>query len=187
MVLLTPMAEVEVAMEGLLSRGLAGDAPAYRAFLEAATCRIRAFIRVRMRHAPDNVEDLVQETLIAMHNQRHTWDASAPVGPWMLAIARHKLIDNFRRHGRRAPLEEPIDDAVMPTTPDEAEISDSRRDIYALLATLPDHHRLPVVYVKLEGLSVSETAQRTGMSESAIKVGIHRGLKALARRFGETP
>lgn len=181
------MAEAEVEMEGLLARGLGGDASAYRAFLEAATRRIRHFLRARLRHAPDDVEDLVQETLIAMHNQRHTWDASAPVLPWLLAIARHKLIDNFRRHGRRAPLEEPIDDTVLPATPDDAEASHARRDIRALLATLPDHHRLPIVHVKLEGLSVSETAKRTGMSESAIKVGIHRGLKALARRFGETP
>lgn len=181
------MAEAEIELETLLARGIAGDASAYRAFLEAATRRIRAFIRARLRHAPDDVEDLVQETLIAVHNQRHTWDTSAPVGPWLFAIARHKLIDAFRRQGRRAPIEEPLDEAVLPSTPDTADASDSRRDVHALLATLPDHHRLPIVHVKLEGLSVSETAKRTGMSESAIKVGIHRGLKALARRFGETP
>lgn len=177
------MTDGEPQLELLLAQGLAGDAAAYRAFLAAATGRVRAFVRPRMRHAPDDVEDVVQETLIAMHNQRHTWDATAPVGPWLLAIARHKLVDAFRRGGRR-PSEEPLDDAVLPATRDETDVSDARRDVRALLDALPDHHRLPIVHVKLEGLSIREAAKRTGMSESAVKVGIHRGLKALARRLG---
>ena len=49
---------------------------------------------------------------------------------------------------------------------------------------VPERQRLPIVHVKIEGLSVAETASLTGMSESAVKVGIHRGLKALAARFG---
>lgn len=178
------MTDSELQLETLLSRALAGDAAAYRTFLEGATRRLRAYLRPRLRQMPDDVEDLVQETLIAVHNQRHTWDATAPIGPWLLAIARHKLIDGFRRRGRHAHLEDPLDEAGLPPLPDEALVSDARRDVRVLLATLPDHHRLPIVHVKLEGLSVSETAQRTGMSESAVKVGIHRGLKALARRFG---
>lgn len=183
--MVAPLADVEPHLESLLARGLAGDAAAYRGFLEAAAARVRGFIRSRMRHAPDDIEDLVQETLIAMHNQRHTWDVSAPIGPWMLAIARHKIVDAYRRHGRRAPIEEPLNEAEPSALPDETGASDARRDVRALLDTLPDHHRLPIVHVKLEGLSVSEAAKLIGMSESAVKVGIHRGLKALARRFGD--
>ena len=52
-----------------------------------------------------------------------------------------------------------------------------------MLQTLPDKQRLPIEYVKLEGLSVVETARLTGLSESAVKVGVHRGLKALAARI----
>ena len=66
------------------------------------------------------------------------------------------------------------------------EASDARRDLAGLLDTLPDRHRLPIVHVKLEGLSVAETARLTGMSESAVKVGIHRGLKALALKIGKS-
>ncbi|MBU2288439.1 MAG: RNA polymerase subunit sigma, partial [Gammaproteobacteria bacterium] len=61
-----------------------------------------------------------------------------------------------------------------------------KRDVAGLLDTLPDRHRLPIVHVKLEGLSVAEAARLTGMSESAVKVGIHRGLKALALKMGTT-
>jgi RNA polymerase sigma-70 factor (ECF subfamily) len=62
------------------------------------------------------------------------------------------------------------------------EASDARRDLQGLLGMLPERQRLPIVHVKLQGLSVAETARLTGMSESAVKVGIHRGLKALARK-----
>ncbi|MCY1209589.1 RNA polymerase sigma-70 factor, sigma-E family [compost metagenome] len=64
------------------------------------------------------------------------------------------------------------------------EASDAKRDLGGLLQTLPERQRLPIVHVKIEGLSVAETASLTGMSESAVKVGIHRGLKALAAKFG---
>jgi RNA polymerase sigma-70 factor, ECF subfamily len=62
----------------------------------------------------------------------------------------------------------------------------AKKDLNTLLAGLPDRQRLPIVHVKLEGLSVVEAAQRTGMSESAIKIGVHRGLKALAARIRGT-
>jgi RNA polymerase sigma-70 factor (ECF subfamily) len=60
--------------------------------------------------------------------------------------------------------------------------AEARRDLRKLLEQLPDRQRLPIIHVKLEGLSVAETARITGMSASAVKVGVHRGLKALARR-----
>nr|MCU0805183.1 RNA polymerase subunit sigma [Burkholderiales bacterium] len=64
-----------------------------------------------------------------------------------------------------------------------SDAAEARRDLAKLLAELPDRHRLPIVHVKIEGLSVAETAQRTGMSESAVKIGVHRGLKALAAKI----
>jgi len=172
--------EREDQLKSLLLRGLAGEAAAYEAFLRELGAILRAFLRGRLARVPDEVEDLVQETLIAVHNQRHTYDAGQPVTAWAHAIARYKMIDFLRRRSIREAVQEPLeDDADFLASTDE-EAREARRDLAVLLDRLPDRHRLPIVFVKLEGLSVAEAAKRTGMSESAVKVGVHRGLKALA-------
>ena len=127
--------------------------------------------------------DLVQETLFAIHNQRHTYDAGQPLTAWVHAIARYKLVDLLRRRASRDALTEPLDDELAIFAASDTEASDARRDIGRLLDRLPERQRLPIVHTKLEGLSVTEAARLTGMSESAVKVGVHRGLKALAARI----
>jgi len=171
---------VEDRLRDLLVRGLAGDAPAYHAFLKDLSAHLRAFLRGRLFRLPDEVEDLVQETLLAVHNQRHTYDAGQPLTAWVHAIARYKLVDLLRRRAGRDALNDPLDDETDLLAATDTEAADARRDLARLLGRLPDRQRLPIVHVKLEGLSVVETARITGMSESAVKVGVHRGLKALA-------
>jgi RNA polymerase sigma-70 factor (ECF subfamily) len=177
----------ETRLRPLLVRGLAGDAKAYHAFLRDLGAHLRAFLRKRLARLPDEVEDLVQETLIAVHNQRHTYDPAVPVTAWLHAIARYKLVDLLRRRARQDLLHDPLDDQSELLVAGGAEAADARRDVAKLLATLPDRQRLPIVHVKLEGLSVAEAARLTGMSESAIKVGVHRGLKALATAIRSVP
>jgi RNA polymerase sigma-70 factor (ECF subfamily) len=169
-----------------LVRGLAGDGAAYHRFLGELSGHLRAFLRRRLARLPDEVEDLVQETLLAVHNQRHTFDAAQPLTAWVHAIARYKLVDFLRRRSRRDLLTEPLDDALEVFSAAEAEAADARRDLARLLEALPERQRLPIVYVKVQGLSVVEAARLAGMSESAVKVGVHRGLKALAAKIRET-
>ena len=160
--------------------GLDGNAAAYHAFLKALSEHLRAFLRRRLSGLPDEVEDLVQETLLAVHNQRHTYDAKQPLTAWVHAIARYKMIDLLRRRGSRDALNDPLDDELSVFAHSDVDAADARRDLNKLLERLPDRQRLPIVHMKLEGLSVVEVAKLTGMSESAVKVGVHRGLKALA-------
>ncbi|MBK6600931.1 MAG: sigma-70 family RNA polymerase sigma factor [Betaproteobacteria bacterium] len=174
----------EERLRALLVRAIAGDAAAYHVFLRDLGAHLRAFLRKRLARLPDEVEDLVQETLLAVHNQRHTYDESQPLTAWLHAIARYKLVDLLRRRARRDLLNDPLDDGNELLVASDTEAADARRDVAKLLDTLPDRQRRPIVHVKLEGLSVAETAKLTGMSESAVKVGIHRGLKALAARIG---
>lgn len=174
------MRSSEEHLKDLLIRGLSGDASAYHSFLKELTVHLRAFLRKRLAQIPDEVEDLVQESLLAVHNQRHTYDPGQPLTPWVYALARYKLIDLLRRRSRVEMHNEPLDDESELFVAADTESNDARRDIAKLLEQLPDRQRLPIVHMKLEGLSVIETAQRTGMSESAVKVGVHRGLKALA-------
>ncbi|MGL6071990.1 sigma-70 family RNA polymerase sigma factor [Craterilacuibacter sp.] len=170
----------EALLCSLLSRGLDGDAAAYRRFLGALAPHLRAFYRRRLSACPEDVEDLVQEALLAIHNQRASWARDQPVTAWLYAIARYKLIDFWRRHGRHDRLNVPLDDHHELMAQTDQEARDARHDLAVLLQDLPDGQRLPIVHMKLEGLSVRETAAMTGLSESAVKVAIHRGLKALA-------
>ena len=181
------LSDVESQLRSLLLQGLAGDEAAYRQFLQRLAAHLRAFLGRRLFGWPDDVEDLVQECLLAMHTKRHTYQADQPLTPWVHAIARYKLIDLLRARGAREALHDPLDDAQELFSHSDTESRDALRDLDGLLATLPERQRLPIVHVKLEGLSVAETAQRTGMSESAVKVGIHRGLKALAARIKGKP
>ncbi|WP_418121178.1 sigma-70 family RNA polymerase sigma factor [Variovorax sp. 375MFSha3.1] len=176
--------DVEAALRGLFLRGLDGDAKAYRDFLLQLSAHLRAFLGKRLFGWPDEVEDLVQECLLAMHNQRHTYQSDQPLTAWVHAIARYKMIDLLRAKSAREDLHEPLDDDLAVFAESAQEASDAKRDLGGLLETLPDRQRLPIVHVKIEGRSVAEAASLTGMSESAVKVGIHRGLKALAARFG---
>ncbi|BCG02897.1 RNA polymerase sigma factor (plasmid) [Paraburkholderia sp. PGU19] len=172
--------EAESRLKALFVRGLDGDADAYRSFLQALTRHLRGFLRRRIPNYRDDVEDLVQEILLAVHNARHTYRPDEPLTAWLHAIARYKLMDFFRSRARRESLNDPLDDYAELLADTDDEPAQARHDIGKLLEHLPDKQRLPIVHMKLEGLSVTETARITGLSESAVKVGVHRGLKALS-------
>jgi RNA polymerase sigma-70 factor (ECF subfamily) len=174
-------ARFEAELAPLWRRAHRGDDPAYRAALACIARRLRAYFRRRTQSRPDDLEDLVQETLLALHLQRGTWDDTIPVSAWVHAIARHKLVDLWRRQGRREALIDSlddIDDAAMPEAVEDA--APARRDLAKLMTSLPQAQRTAIELTKLEGLSVAEACARTGVSESAIKVQVHRGLKKLA-------
>jgi RNA polymerase sigma-70 factor (ECF subfamily) len=164
-----------------------GDGAAYERCLHELAALLRGYYRRRLARWPDDVEDLVQETLIAVHNQRHTYDDRQPLTAWVHAIAKYKLIDLARRRAGRDALNDPLDDDAFAAEASDQEAAMAKRDIAKLLATLPDRHRRPIECVKLQGLSVAETSKLTGMSESAVKVGIHRGMKALAALIRKQP
>ena len=176
--------DIETELRTLFLRGLDGEPAAYQAFLQKLSAHLRAFFRRRLFGWPDDVEDLVQECLLAMHNKRHTYQSDQPLTAWVHAIARYKLIDLLRSKSVREALHVPLDDDLSVFAESSTDASDARRDLAGLLESLPDRQRLPIEHVKLKGLSVTEAATLLGMSESAVKVGIHRGLKALGKRAG---
>ena len=170
--------------QGML-QGLAGNSQAYQAFLQQLAGHLRAYFRRRLVHWPQDAEDLVQEALLAVHNQRHTYQASQPLTAWVYAIARYKLVDLLRSRSTHEALYDPLDEASELFVDSDTNVYDTQHDLNKLLETLPDKQRIPIIEVKLQGRSVSDVATCTGMSESAVKVGIHRGLKKLAACFRE--
>ena len=179
--------EVEARLKPLWLRGQAGDAAAYAEALSLMARRLRAYFGRRLSALPDDVEDLVQETLLALHLQRGTYDTALPVSAWMFAIARHKLVDLFRRRGRREALHEPLDDLDEGRHPLVDEQEPARRDLLVLLDELPAAQQQAIVLTKIEGLSMVEASARTGVSVAALKVQVHRGLKKLAALVREMP
>lgn len=176
-----PHHDAELQIAPLWRRAQAGDEAAYREALQRIGQRLRAYLRRRLASRPDEVEDLLQETLLALHLQRGSCDPAVPVTAWVLAIARHKLVDHWRRHGRQGALHERLDEVDEDALGSvDGQAGEARRDLGRLLQTLPAAQRRAIELTKLDGWSVAEAAQQAGVSESALKVQVHRGLKRLA-------
>jgi RNA polymerase sigma-70 factor (ECF subfamily) len=177
--------EIEPRLKGLMLAGLAGEAGPYRRLLDELSGLLRAYYRRRCPPGLD-AEDLVQETLIAVHTRRATYDTGQPFTAWAYAIARYKLIDALRRS--RAHLRAPAEAAdalfAAPGATGSADAAMAARDLEHVMAGLPARTRQLIRETKIEGLSTREAAEKHGMTESAVKVAIHRGLKALGGAYG---
>ena len=169
----------------LMRAAVSGDAKSYKTLLEVLPGVLRSVTRrgyARFGVEPNDVEDVVQEVLLAIHLKRHTWRVGAPVAPWVMAIARHKLIDALRRRGRQVhiPLESVMDvlEAVAPETqPDrQTDLHDALR----LLDQLRPRQREIVRSISIDGHSIRDVAHRLDMSEGAVRVVLHRALKTMA-------
>lgn len=175
--------EDEAELNRLMRAAIAGDERAYGDFLQRAACLVRGFVRRKILQGGLDPEDIVQETLLAIHLKRHTWRQEASVTPWIHAIAKYKLIDAFRRRGRRMEID--IDEISDTLSLPEAE-SVSDQEIARALGTLAPGQRSVVAAVSVDGRSIRETARNLGMSETAVRVALHRGLAAIARRIGRS-
>lgn len=164
----------------LLRAANAGDARCYHLFLQEISPVIRGVVRARGAGlGPDEGEDIVQEVLLAIHLKRHTWREEDPVAPWCYAIARHKVVDAFRKRGRRVHL--PVEDfaEVLPAPPGEDPTE--RGDMERMIGHLEPRAAEVVRAIGLQGESIAETGKRLDMSEGAVRVMLHRSLKKLAQ------
>ncbi len=159
---------------------LGGDAAAYRALLNALRPWLVSYFRRRLKGADS--EDLVQMTLLSLHEKRHTYDPASPFLPWIAAVARHKLIDYVRKSGKRVHVE--LDDDIVGDDSGGLPVDLARRDVEVLLAQLPKDQARIISLHKLQELSIDEVSATTGKSASAVKVAIHRGLKKLQALVG---
>jgi len=176
------MTTTETELKALMLASQEGDAAAHRLLLERLSRHLRAYYKgklVKIGQGAAEAEDLVQEAVLAIHIQRHTYDPEEPLTPWVHAVARYKLID-FLRRNRASLANVPIDEANEVTANDDHLGTESSFDLRRLLKHLPEKMQCSIEAVKLDGLSVAEAARRCGISESGVKVNIHRGLKALA-------
>ena len=165
-----------------LARG--GDEGAYRQLLGHVAIWLRGVARRGLARAGlgvEDSEDIVQDTLLAMHLKRDSWDDSQPLEPWLHAIARHKLVDHLRRRGFRQQVD--IEDQAETLAAPRADDEGSSLDAHQMLSTLPERQRSIVVAISVEGHSARAVGERLGMSEGAVRVALHRALKLLASAY----
>ena len=166
-----------------MARAQGGNRDAYRRLLEAITPYLRA-LAARYFHNRSDVEDTVQDVLLTIHTVRHTYDPARPFGPWLVAIARRRIIDGLRRQGRIGLHETALDVELETFFADETNLSEeavNARVVHDAVARLPKGQREAVRMLKLEEMSLKEAAAASGMSVAALKVATHRALKTLRK------
>lgn len=172
----------ERELRALMIASQSGDAASHRRLLSELAGYLRGYFRnrlLRARRASEETEDLVQEALLAIYNRRGTYDPSELLTPWVYAIARYKLIDHLRKSQSQVS-DVPLEDASEVMAADDQSANESSIDLGRLLAMLPEKVSMSIQYVKVDGLTVAEAAARCHLSEFAVKINIHRGLKALS-------
>ncbi len=165
----------EATLARLMVASQNGDKSAYNVLLSEAGLWLERYFRRRV--PPHQLDDLVQDVLLALHNKRATWDKTRPFLPWLAAIARYRWVDHLRKvYKHESDLLED-NDAIEES--DEEAIA-ARVSLERLFIHLPNKQAEVIELVKIEGHSIREAAERTGQSESLVKVNIHRGLKKLS-------
>ncbi len=169
----------EAELRTWMIASLGGDAAAHRRLLGALLPLLRGYYGRRMPGRADEIEDLVQETLIAVHERRCTYDTARPLLAWVRAIARYKMIDYLRRTRRTVPIDD-MEDSLF--TEGFEDGTGAARDVTRLLAGISPKQARMIRATRIEGLTSAEAAAREGIGISDVKVSVHRGLKALAMR-----
>ncbi|MEM1196388.1 MAG: sigma-70 family RNA polymerase sigma factor [Pseudomonadota bacterium] len=165
----------EATLARLMGASQTGDKAACNVLLSEVGVWLERYFRRRV--PPHQIDDLVQEVLIAFYTKRGTWDPARPFLPWLAAIARYRWVDHLRKVYKHESKELMEDDAVEDS---EEEVVMARVSLDRLFLKLPEKQAKAIELVKIGGLSVREAAEKTGQSESLVKVNIHRGLKKLA-------
>ncbi len=169
------MGEPEAVLKRLMIAAQGGDRPSYHQLLVAVQHWLRRYYSGRI--APDAVDDLVQEVLLALHRKRASYDPAQPFMPWLAAIARYRWIDRLRRHYRAAEVELGDHD---PELAGHEDVVGAQISIDRMLGLLPPGQAAALRCVKIEGLSIAEAGAKTGQSEALVKVNVHRAIKRLA-------
>jgi RNA polymerase sigma factor (sigma-70 family) len=179
----------DLAWSRLMRAAQAGDRAAYSQLLREITPFVRAMLRRYCSHRQD-IEEMVQDTLLTLHRVRQTYDPARPFSPWLGAIAARRGIDGLRRRSRVARHEisvelESVETFADPTANSDIEDIRAAGEIEELLRRLPPRQREALETVKLKEMTLAEASRASGQSVGALKVNTHRALKALRALFRE--
>ena len=179
-----------IAWANMMRAAQDGDSATYNRLLREIAPVIRRIVGNRMPNSAD-ADDVVQDVLLSVHTVRHTYDPDRPFLPWLMAIARHRVMDRLRKIGRRAAHEIVVDKLPETFSEDEANTSENTLAADAALeraiAELPPGQRQAIEMLKLKEMSLKEASAASGISISALKVATHRAIKALRVALQKEP
>jgi RNA polymerase sigma-70 factor (ECF subfamily) len=170
----------------MMARSQSGDGEAYRRLLRSVTPYLLARALVRLGSA-DEAEDAVQDTLLAIHESRQSYDPARPFGPWLSAIADRRIADRLRRRQRRHRLKAAVGEMANYAPPRQDKTVLDARALDAAMAELTPEQVRAIRLLKLEERSLEEASAHTGQTVGALKAATHRALKALRRHLFERP
>lgn len=162
----------------LMAKVQAGDAEAYRRFLDEIGPILFNYVRRRVFN-PELVPDVYQEVLLTLHKARFTYEPSRPLGPWLFTVARNSILDALGRNRKFAEREVPVE--VLPEDPMVENDGSLGDELQTALDSLPPLNRQAVELLKLRGLSLEEAARELGISVGAVKVRAHRGYEQMRK------
>lgn len=180
----------DATLAALMRAAQGGDAPAYQALLRACV-PVAASTARRQGVAADRVDDVVQDVLLTIHRARATYDPARPFLPWLRAIAQRRAIDALRSHGRHGGRE--VHDELaylnhadaLPEADETVGRTAERLRLHAAIETLPAGQRQAVELLGLRERSLEEASASTGRTKVALKVNLHRAIKALRGRLAD--
>lgn len=178
-----PAAVREFDWSILMARAQAGEREAYRRLLDEITPYLRS-LAVKSHRDPNDIEDTVQDVLLTVHAIRHTYDPTRPFGPWLVAIARRRIVDRLRRQGRARQHETPLEPEHETLAAAQANYLEASCDAVAVhdaVERLPPGQREAIKLMKLQEMSLRQASAVSGVSIAALKVATHRGLKTLRK------
>lgn len=179
--------ERERKLNELFGKAQLGDSQSYRSLLGEISELLKKYFKNALNKvsgaASEQVPDLVQETLLAIHEKRGTFDPKERFGPWMYAIARYKLIDYYRKHSKEKVAQDwDLLEASLSCESLAVEL-ETHEDLEGLLGAIPEKQSKLVRMLKIQGRSVQDVSKELGMTESALKVSVHRAIKALQEQL----
>lgn len=171
----------------LMARAQDGDGASYARLLTEITPYLRSLAARRLPGSAA-VEDAVQDVLLQIHALRHTYDPRRPFGPWLVTIAKRRIIDRFRREARTSRRETALGPEHETSSADPTnlyEVTASMPALHAAIDRLPPGQREAIRLLKLEEMSLKEASHTSHLSVTALKVATHRGLRSLRRMLAE--
>jgi RNA polymerase sigma-70 factor (ECF subfamily) len=187
----SPSEQADRRRAAWMAAAQAGDRRAYERVLADSVALVRSVAR-RQGVPVDALDDVVQETLLTVHRVRHTYDPSRSYDAWLAAIAARRAIDALRSHGRRDRREVHDELALdqhagRDDASAESERTQQAQRLRQAIAGLPPGQRQAVEQLGLREQSLAEAAAATGRNAGALKVNLHRALKALRGRLHGEP
>ncbi len=173
------MANEEISLEELMHLSQQGDKAAYAKLLNEASHMLKGYLINKVSGSND-VDDILQEILISLHNARHTYDKSRPFKPWLFSIAKFRLYDYFRKIYKKSENESNyLQETSHEFDIDVTESDDEYEELYEAIDKLPEKQKKIIELMKIEGYTAKEVAKKLNMSESAVKTSAHRTYKTL--------